>query len=56
MPITLESLLTGDFREIFGPILPIVPVESVDEAYNILRNRRVPVIPLHDRRCNSIVG
>jgi hypothetical protein len=34
-----ERFLTGDFREIFGPLLPIVPVESVEEAYNIVRNR-----------------
>lgn len=38
-------MLTKGFREIFGPILPIVPVGSVDEAYDIVRNRCVS--PFH---------
>ena len=41
-------MLTEDFREIFGPILPIVPVGSVDEAYNIVRNRSVALSPSAD--------
>lgn len=39
----MQWTLTVDFREIFGPVLPIVPVESVDEAYNIVRNWYAPV-------------
>jgi len=31
-------------EEIFGPILPIVPVESVDEAYTILRDSPSPLV------------
>ena len=36
-----KAFLNEEFREIFGPLLPIVPVESVDDAYNIVRDRCV---------------
>lgn len=31
-------------EEIFGPLLPIVPVESVDEAYDIIRRSPSPLV------------
>jgi len=34
-----DSLMS---EEIFGPLLPIVPVEDVDEAINFVNERRVP--------------
>ena len=36
------------FREIFGPILPIIAVEDVDEAINII-NEGYAELWLHDR-------
>jgi acyl-CoA reductase-like NAD-dependent aldehyde dehydrogenase len=29
----------GYFREIFGPLLPVVPVENVDEAIKFVNER-----------------
>jgi len=29
----------GDFREIFGPLLPVVPVENLDEAIKFVNER-----------------
>ena len=36
--------LTALFREIFGPILPIVPVDDVDDAIRIIRDRPSPLV------------
>lgn len=31
-------------REIFGPILPIVPVNDIDDAIDIIRQRSTPLV------------
>ena len=41
-------VLMLSFREIFGPILPIIAVEDVDEAIDII-NEGYAELLLHDR-------
>jgi acyl-CoA reductase-like NAD-dependent aldehyde dehydrogenase len=40
-PVDTDSILMQD--EIFGPILPFIPVESMDEAINIVNAREQPL-------------
>jgi acyl-CoA reductase-like NAD-dependent aldehyde dehydrogenase len=32
------------FREIFGPILPIIPVDDINEAIRIICDRPIPLV------------
>ena len=44
----MDGRLTMIFSEIFGPIMPIVPVEDVNEAIAII-NEGYAELLLHDR-------
>ena len=38
----LVSLILHDERELFGPILPIISVESISEAIEFVNSRFIP--------------